>query len=311
MTIAMSSGHGRHIRGASGLIDEVVEARRVVERVAGHLGTDVVTFHDNTSDSQDENLETIVNWHNAQQRDLDVSVHFNAYEPTSEPMGTEVLYYTASDAATRVAGAIARSGLINRGAKKRTDLYFLVHTEQPAILIEVCFVDSTIDVEIYRSHFDEICRSIAMALRREEGRMPLASFYGPCSSFGGPADSGVSPDEGLAFFFDYDDAPTLFLERQPPGTTGLARRLDPATYYVACRWDYEVTPKDMLADLNNLAIVFSSATGRLMLAHPADWGPHEDTGRAADLSPALMEELNVETDDPVQVIYPVSLAPRG
>ena len=30
--IVIASGHGNHVRGASGIIDEVDEARRVVER---------------------------------------------------------------------------------------------------------------------------------------------------------------------------------------------------------------------------------------------------------------------------------------
>src|SRR6516225_7973926 len=95
MRIVISSGHGKHIRGASGILDEVNEARRVVERTADLLrnyDTEVVTFHDDVSTTQDENLHRIVDFHNSQQRDLDVSVHFNAYEPTTKPMGTEVLY---------------------------------------------------------------------------------------------------------------------------------------------------------------------------------------------------------------------------
>jgi hypothetical protein len=31
-SIVISSGHGKYVRGASGLLDEVDEARRVVER---------------------------------------------------------------------------------------------------------------------------------------------------------------------------------------------------------------------------------------------------------------------------------------
>jgi hypothetical protein len=125
---------------------------------------------------------------------------------------------------------------------------------------------------------------------------------GKCSGFGGPFDSGVAADEGLAFFDHVDDAPHLFLPEQPEGTTGLARRLDPGVFYVACRWDYDETPKDMLMDQTRKARV--SAKGKVFLAYPADWGPHEDTGRVADLSPALMEALGVDTDDVVEVRYP-------
>jgi hypothetical protein len=133
----------------------------------------------------------------------------------------------------------------------------------------------------------------------------LVTFTGTCSSFGGPDDEGVSPDEGLAFFYELDDAPHLFLDEQPEGTTGLARRLDPQLYYVACRWDYDITPKDMLADATKFALVSAVKTGRSFLAWPADWGPHIDTNRAADISPGLMQALGITTDDEVRVIYPV------
>jgi N-acetylmuramoyl-L-alanine amidase len=125
---------------------------------------------------------------------------------------------------------------------------------------------------------------------------------GRCSWFGGPNDMGVAPDEGLAFIFDVSDAPDLFLPTQPPGTTGLARRLDPAEYYVACRWDYDQYPKPSL--LEHLARVTAKKTGMSLLAAPADWGPNENTGRVADLSPGLMEALGITTDDEIDVEYP-------
>lgn len=133
----------------------------------------------------------------------------------------------------------------------------------------------------------------------------LLTVKGTCSWFGGPDDDGVDEDEGLAFIYDYDEAPHLFLDEQPSGTTGLARRLDPDVHYVACRWDYDITPKEMLADSNLRALVRNPKTGKQILAWPADWGPHEDTGRVADLSPAVMDELGLATDDEVEVTYPV------
>ena len=80
-------------------------------------------------------------------------------------------------------------------------------------------------------------------------------------------------------------------------------------FYVACRWDYDVTPKTMLRDSGQMALVTNVETGVCRLAHPADWGPHEaETGRAADLSPALAESLGVTTDDEVTVVYPYCVA---
>jgi N-acetylmuramoyl-L-alanine amidase len=130
----------------------------------------------------------------------------------------------------------------------------------------------------------------------------IVHLTGKCSWFGGPQDTGVAPDEGLAFIYSVSDAPDLFLPQQPPGTTGLARRLDPDEYYVACRWDYDQYPKPSL--LKHLARVTATKTGKTFLAAPGDWGPNENTGRIADLSPGLMEALGITTDDEVTVEYP-------
>jgi N-acetylmuramoyl-L-alanine amidase len=312
MDIVISSGHGLYVRGASGLIDEVDEARRVVDRVADllrNLDLEVTTYHDDVSKSQDENLQRIVDFHNSKSRNLDVSVHFNAYVETTKAMGTEVLYTSQHHLAGQVAEAISWCGLLNRGAKKRTDLYFLNQTEMPAILIETCFVDSEADVKIYDQQFDKICQAIADALNPEGADVshpsdpePAVMMRGRVSSFGGPEDTGVDEDEGLAFIQKIEQAPHLFLPFQPDGTTGLARRLNPYIHYLACRWDYSVTPHAML--LNQTALVRATSTGASLEAFPADWGPHSSTGRIADISPGLMFDLGIETDDEVEIIFP-------
>jgi N-acetylmuramoyl-L-alanine amidase len=297
------------VRGASGLIDEVDEARKVVPAVVNDLkllGAEVVEFHDDVSTTQSENLNRIVNFHNGQTRDLDVSVHFNAYQPTDGGRGTECLYITQETLAARVAQAIAEtSGLINRGAHKRSDLYFLNGTTEPSILIEVCFVDAAADVECYQAHFDGICRNIAAALLNlgDVSRPGVLRARGKVSWFGGPDDTGVSPSEGLAFIYEVEDKPHLFLKSQPQNTTGLARRLDPGKHYIAMRWDYDLHSKDMLAG-KDIALVRAVKNGREIEAHPADWGPHVDTGRVADVSPEILEQLQIETDDEVEVVYP-------
>jgi N-acetylmuramoyl-L-alanine amidase len=172
--IVISSGHGKYVRGATGVLDEVDEARNVVNQLANELedrGVAVKVFHDDTSLTQSENLNAIVDYHNSQERDLDVSVHFNAYVETTSPMGTECLYVTQSTLAGHIAGAIAERGFINRGPKKRTDLFFLNQTTMPSILIEVCFVDSEADADVYRDEFENICTAIADILGGAEERI--------------------------------------------------------------------------------------------------------------------------------------------
>jgi hypothetical protein len=73
-----------------------------------------------------------------------------------------VLYLTQSALAAELSAAMAKAGhLKNRGAKKRTDLYWLNSTEEPAVLLEVAFVTSSADADLYRQYFDDICQSIA------------------------------------------------------------------------------------------------------------------------------------------------------
>ena len=74
------------------------------------------------------------------------------------------------------------------------------------------------------------------------------TLVGKMSHFGGPDDTGVAADEGLALYnspADVASHPELFLDQQPPGTTGLARRLNPDAMYLACRWDYKMTSKGL------------------------------------------------------------------
>jgi hypothetical protein len=126
---------------------------------------------------------------------------------------------------------------------------------------------------------------------------------GKISWFGGPDDTGVASDEGLAFIYDVSDAPHLFLPYQPEGTTGLARRLDPAEYFIATRWDYDEYPREFL--LTHTALVIAPDTG-IAIGHvyPADWGPGEQTGREMDVSKALLEALEIETDCEAIVVFP-------
>jgi N-acetylmuramoyl-L-alanine amidase len=320
--ITISAGHSAKCRGASDIIDEYDENVRVVNQVCSELFDAGIEydgpFIDTQSTTQNANLNAIVNWHNSHPREnrRDVSVHFNCSDGTTEnPIGTECLYYSQQALAGDIATAIAREGgLINRGPKKRTDLFFLNNTtgELGAILIEVCFVNSEMDVELYRENFRSICSAIAETLAAGTNPDLPVTFAGMCSWFGGPEDDGVSPSEDLAWLETWEQVcaaglQEYFLPAQPAGTSGLARRLDPERFYCACRWDYDVTPKDMLRDSKVKALV--RANGKEILAQPIDWGPNSSTGRAADLSPGLLDALGIDTDAQVEVIYPAPAEP--
>jgi peptidoglycan hydrolase-like protein with peptidoglycan-binding domain len=197
-SICISSGHGKYIRGASGYLDEVNEARRVTEEVARLLRSadvEVATYHDDWSHSQNENLNRIVNWHNGRSRTLDCSIHFNAYQTTSAEMGTECLYLTQKDLAKKIADGIAKAAsLPNRGPKYRDNLFFLNSTNEKAVLVEVVFVDSSADKAAYDESFAEVCSSLASALAGKSiGAQPPVEPIEPTEPTSPPLIPEVEP----------------------------------------------------------------------------------------------------------------------
>ena len=127
-------------------------------------------------------------------------------------------------------------------------------------------------------------------------------FVGKMSTFGGPDDTGVTPSEGLALVnsaADFESVREFFLAKQPKGTTGFARRLNPEKFYLACRWHFSETPKRFL--LQSFVTVTNPKNGQTAEAKPIDFGPHQKTGRIADLSPGLAAFLGLQTDDTVEV----------
>jgi N-acetylmuramoyl-L-alanine amidase len=298
MNIVISSGHGEKIRGASGYLDEVDEARKVVEQLATdlrNLNIPVTTYHDDISTTQSENLERIVDFHNAQQRDLDVSVHFNAYETTSKPMGTEVLYVTQGDLAEEVSKAIAQAaGLPNRGPKKRSDLYFLNNTSEPAILLEVCFVDSSADANAYRTHFHKICRAIASVARPTDPEMivdnphpiPANQTNIIATVFGGEGDYNVSAYDEDKVLNDEDlyvALPDRFEDEDRPDVRVYNRVLGKSV--VAQIWD--------VGPWNTDDPYWNKGT-RPQAESGTDMSGRNTNGAGIDLSPALADQLDID-----------------
>jgi hypothetical protein len=130
------------------------------------------------------------------------------------------------------------------------------------------------------------------------------TFRGRTATWGGPNDAGLTPDEGLALILpsELSRFSEYFLPAQPPGTTGLARRLNPDSYYMSARWDFSVTSKEFLK--TNLVLVRNPKNGKSARALPVDWGPPARTGRAAEISPGLANYLDVITNEEIEFEIP-------
>lgn len=162
MKIALSAGHTLSGKGtgAVGIINESKENRVMFDLVKKWLVADGHTVYACNVDKADNYLQQQVSLANKQSVDVAVQIHFNAGGGT----GTETLHDLGSTKgkgfATRVNAKLA-TVFKNRGAKSRNDLYWLNNTKAPAILIEICFVDSKTDTTYYNANKDKIAKLIA------------------------------------------------------------------------------------------------------------------------------------------------------
>lgn len=127
----------------------------------------------------------------------------------------------------------------------------------------------------------------------------IAMRIGKCSIFGGPNDTGMTKDEGLALYehHEADERLDLFNLRSVDASLGTSQRLRADAYYFAYRFVKETGR----ANLQETPWMLKNPrNGRKVVVSLCDWGPHERTGREFDISPAAASALGVKTDDIIQ-----------
>ncbi|ADK37890.1 endolysin [Clostridium phage phiCD6356] len=165
MKVVLTAGHTLTGKGtgATGYINEGKENRILMDLVVKWLKKGGATVYSGKVDKSNNYLSEQCQIANKRNVDLAVQIHFNANKTTINPMGTETIYKTNNGKvyAERVNEKLA-TVFENRGAKSDArGLYWLRHTKAPAILIEVCFVDSKADTDYYIRHKDIVAKLIA------------------------------------------------------------------------------------------------------------------------------------------------------
>ena len=177
MKIAIRGGHNFLSKGACGLIDETTENRNVYKAVIKNLIKNNFEVLDVTPGDCDVNtdLKFGVEKANNFNADLFVSIHFDkCYEKFDGPLGTGTWVCEkggkAEVYAKNIVDTVSKgTSLKNRGVKTNAKLYELNKTIMPAVIVEVCFCESKVDVDIYKEKGSEligyliakgICRSV-------------------------------------------------------------------------------------------------------------------------------------------------------
>lgn len=188
MVIGINCGHtvaGTVGSGAVGYLNESDETREVGYKLMEYLralGNTVIDCTDDRSATVSENLRKICSIANAQPLDMFLSIHFNS----GGGQGSEAYTYGGGDNAA--AGAMLKSleelGFKNRGIKDGSSLYVVRRTNAPACLLEVCFVDTRSDAELYNDLGSErialaLCEAITGSLPQDEsgkGDLTLSQY---------------------------------------------------------------------------------------------------------------------------------------
>lgn len=99
--------------------------------------------------------------------DFFVSFHRNAYKP-EKARGVETHIYKNGSQRAKDLGTSIQKGLVDLGFKnrglKRSNFYVLRETRSPAILIEIGFIDNSLDNEIFTKNKDRLGEAISLSL---------------------------------------------------------------------------------------------------------------------------------------------------
>lgn len=165
MIIAFDKGHTlRGVgTGAVGIKSETGLNRPLGDRIINKLRQLGHTVIDCTVDEGINSLSQICANANRQSVDLFVSLHFNC----GGGQGVEVLTYdsksiVANTFAKKICDEISKLGFKNRGVKFRPDLHVLNSTKAEALIIEVAFIDSEYDMNLYNE--DKVANAIVYAI---------------------------------------------------------------------------------------------------------------------------------------------------
>ncbi|WMJ88768.1 N-acetylmuramoyl-L-alanine amidase [Anaerocolumna sp. MB42-C2] len=180
--IAIDAGHGGYDNGAMYRErlekDDNLNLALAVGEILAYSGMDVIFTR--IDDSYISPLERAY-MANEENADLFVSIHRNSSPTLNTYSGVQTLIYEEDGLNQHIAKAINQEleevGFTDLGVDVRTELAVLRRTKMPALLVEVGFINSDSDNELFDDQFNEIAYAIASGIleglgeEAEEGQL--------------------------------------------------------------------------------------------------------------------------------------------
>lgn len=164
--IVLDAGHGGSNPGATyngrQEKDDALALTLAVGNILEANGIDV--YYTRTTDIYESPYQKAMEA-NAVGADYFVSIHRNSSPYPNQYTGIESLVYNRYGEAARLAENInvrlEEVGFVNQGVNERPNLVVLNRTQMPSVLVEVGFINTDADNELFDQRFDDIAQAIA------------------------------------------------------------------------------------------------------------------------------------------------------
>ena len=164
--IVLDAGHGGANPGATyngrQEKDDALALTLAVGNILEANGIDV--YYTRTTDIYESPYQKAMEA-NAVGADYFVSIHRNSSPYPNQYTGIESLVYNRYGEAARLAeninARLEEVGFVNQGVNERPNLVVLNRTQMPSVLVEVGFINTDADNELFDQRFDDIAQAIA------------------------------------------------------------------------------------------------------------------------------------------------------
>lgn len=168
-SIMLDAGHGGRDPGAvyNGRQekDDTLRLVLAIGEILQDNGIDVE--YTRTTDVYESPYEKAMKANNAGV-DFFISIHRNSFPTDNVVSGVESLVYDLSgiklEMAENINEQLEAVGFVNLGVKARPNLVVLRRTRMPAVLVEVGFINSNTDNQLFDDNFNDIAQAIASGI---------------------------------------------------------------------------------------------------------------------------------------------------